>query len=315
MHKATVDEESEHAKLASSRAYSLALAPHLVYSRSNLISTVVSARIHSQLEFQAVGSWFVLDGEAGSLIKVPGGREDVFADTTLDLKSKRSLMKFLRFVADYEEKGDVWEDEKDTPFPDFLQRKFGLPLASLGPILALTMSTSSPAETPTELALSRIARHARSIGAFGPGFGAVLPKWGGLAEIAQVACRACAVGGGVYVLGKKVENVAHQEGEHPISLQLEGEDKVTTKWLVSSDRSSLGVEARAPDPNAITTLCKSISIVSAPLAKLFPPTSEGGVTPAGAVVVLPSSRANEPPVHIFAHTSEASECPTGQCEF
>ena len=40
---------------------------------------------------------------------------------------------------------------------------------------------------------------------FDPGFGSVISKWSGLVEIAQVACRAGAVGGGVYVLNKGFE--------------------------------------------------------------------------------------------------------------
>lgn len=308
--------EGDQPKLASSRAYSVALAPHLIYSRANLISTVISARIHNQLEFQAVGSWFVLDstGHGTSLVKVPGGREDVFADTTLDLKSKRSLMKFLRFVADYEEKREIWEDEKDTPFPMFLKSKFGLPQASLAPILALTMSENAPSQTSTELALSRIAQHARSIGTFGPGFGAVLPKWGGLAEIAQVACRACAVGGGVYVLGKRTVSLARQEGDYPIVLELDGGDKVTSKWIASSSVKSMGLQIDSPSDAGFQKVSKNISVVSSSPTKLFPPTSEGGVTPAGAVVVIPAPNDEEPPVYTFAHTSEAGECPAGQSE-
>lgn len=309
-------DDLQQPRLASSRAYSLALAPHLMYSRSNFISTAVSARIHNQLEFQAVGSWFVLDASSGesSLIKVPGGREDVFADKSLDLKSTRALMKFLRFVADYEEKTEVWQDDKDTPFPTFLQNKFGLPHASLPPILALTMSERPPSETNTELALSRIARHARSIGAFGPGFGAVLPKWGGLAEIAQVACRACAVGGGVYVLGKAVKGLSHEEGDLPITLELDDAEKVTTKWLVSPKSTSASETSKPASSMDCISTSKSISVISSPLPTLFPPTSEGGVTPAGAVVVSPAASNSEPPIHVFAHTSEAGECPSGQCE-
>lgn len=223
-------------------------------------------------------------------------------------------MKFLRFVAEYEEKLEIWQDEKNTPFPAFLERKFGLPQASLAPILALTVSESAPSETSTEVALSRIARHARSIGTFGPGFGAVLPKWGGLAEITQVACRACAVGGGVYVLGKRVESVSQPDGDNPMALELDGGEKITTRWLATSTTPTLDAKEPASGASDLVRNSKSISIVSASLPTLFPPTSEGGVNPAGAVIVQPSTSDIEPPVYIFAHTSEAGECPSDQCE-
>lgn len=247
-------------------------------------------------------------------MKVPGGREDVFADTVLDLKSKRLLMKFLRFAAEYEEKTDVWEDDKETPFTAFLERKFGLPAASLEPVMSLTMSEKPPSETTTELALARIARHARSIGTFGPGFGAVIPKWGGLGEVAQVACRGCAVWGGVYVLSKNINSKSHREGEYPISLELSGAERATTKSLVSSKPPSSDRSSRELSEGSDSKASKSVSVVSSALSTLFPRTSEGGAIPAGAVVATPASSDAEPPVYIFAHSSDAGECPTGQCE-
>ena len=311
------DSQTDEPKLASSRAYSIALAPHLIYSRSNLISIIVSSKIHNQLDFQAVGSWFVLDTTSSSpaaLTRVPGGREDVFQDTTLGLKAKRSLMKFLRFVTDFEEHPEQWESDRHTPFPEFLERKFGLPPASVEPILALTMMQDAPKDTTTESALLRISRHARSIGTFGPGFAAVLPKWGGLAELSQVACRACAVGGGIYVLGKSIEQLTSDAESHSLSLQLSGGEHVRTHRVVGT-RGSLPASIVQEAPTNTVIVSKSVAIISSTLSALFPPTSEGGVTPAGAVVVLPSSRSNEPPVHILAHTSEAGECPSGQSEY
>lgn len=306
-------------KLASSRAYSIALAPHLIYAKSSLVSALVSSQCHNQLDFQAVGSWFLLDqasephNSQNSPVRVPSSREDVFQDTTLGLKAKRSLMKFLRFVTSYEEQTETWHDSKEQPFPDFLEQKFGLPPSSHGSILALVMSGSSPASTTTEHALPRVSRHLRSIGIFGPGFGAVLPKWGGLAEIAQVACRAGAVGGGVYVLNKSISKVWSQPSNDTISLELDNGEKVTTSWLCGSTRDIAKMTATNFNNQAPTDVrSRSISVISSSLPSLLPPTSEGGVTPAGAVVVLPATNDNEPPVSIFVHTSDAGECPMNQ---
>ena len=304
-------------KLASSRAYSVALAPHLIYAKSNLVPSLVSSRCHNQLEFQAVGSWFVSNqkfeaaASQGSLIRVPSSREDVFQDTALGLKAKRSLMKFLRFVAAYEDQPETWHDSKEQPFPAFLEQTFGLPSASHGPILALILSAKPPASTSTGDALPRIARHLRSIGVFGPGFGAVLPKWGGLAEIAQVACRAGAVGGGVYVLNKTIRKVA-SDG-NVTSLELDDGEKITTSWLCGSATDLKKAAAIDEDDEvSYNVTSKSISVISSPLATLFPTTTEGGVTPVGAVVVKPADNDDEPPVNILVHTSDAGECPMNQ---
>ncbi|KAF2172415.1 hypothetical protein M409DRAFT_17648 [Zasmidium cellare ATCC 36951] len=316
--QAPTDDEQSKGKLGGSRAYSLALAPHILHSKSALLPALVSSKTHSQLEFQAVGSWFLvnppLDDSSTQprLTRVPGGREDIFQDATLDLKAKRSLMKFLRFVVDYEEQGDTWEDYRDKPFSTLLQDKFGLVPASHPPILALALSAESQEDTLSRFAVPRVARYLTSIGLFGPGFGVVLPKWGGLAEIGQVACRACAVGGGVYVLGKGITNVEHS-GDSDLKVHLTDGEVVTTKSLAGVAQDLPRSSKSSSSEESHTWITKSISIVSSPLASLFPPTSEGGVTPAGAVVVVqPPDRAN-PPVHVFAHSSESGECPKEQC--
>lgn len=219
-------------------------------------------------------------------------------------------MKFLRFVSAYEDQRETWDDSKDEPFTSFLERKFGLPPAVHGPILALTMSSNS---VYTEEALPSIARHLRSIGIFGPGFGAVLPKWGGLAEISQVACRACAVGGGVYVLNKAIEKISKASESNSISLELDNGERISTTFLCGSAKDIERPDQPLPqNPETSSVMSKSISVVSSPLPLLFPPTSEGGVTPAGSVVVIPSNGESNPPVYIFVHTSDAGECPMNQ---
>jgi len=316
---ATVEKEGagqDGVKLSQPRAYSLALAPHIIHAQSNLLAVLVSSRLHNQLDFQAVGSWFILETIAeavasnAKLSRVPSSREDVFRDTSFDLRAKRSVMKFLRFVQTYEEQHEVWGDEAEKPFPDFLQQKFGLPPSSHGALLALTLGSEPPQQITTAAALPKIARHFRSIGTFGPGFGAVLPKWGGLAEIAQVACRAGAVGGGVYVLKKGIRSTSTTD-DGTVELVLSGDEKITASWLIGcSDDFPSGFS------QAVTSgLTRSISVVTPSLAELFPPTSEGGVTPAGAVVAIPSSVSDEPPVHIIAHSHESGECPSSQSKF
>lgn len=276
----------------------------------------MSSRLHNQLDFQAVGSWFILDQIAEAVdaqpkvSRVPSSREDIFKDSSFDLRAKRSLVKFLRFVQTYEDQSEIWGSDAETPFPDFLQQKFGLPPSSHGAILALTLASGPSRQITTGSALPKISRHLRSIGVFGAGFGAVLPKWGGLAEIAQVACRAGAVGGGVYVLKKGISSVSSPGGGKTELVLSEGE-KVSTSWLV-------GCPDDIPTPSSSTAadgLTKGIFIVTPALSMLFPPTSEGGVTPAGAVVAVPSADPEGPPVHIIAHSHESGECPSSQSKF
>ncbi|KAI6863079.1 hypothetical protein KC338_g4338 [Hortaea werneckii] len=318
------DDSSAKEQLGQSRAYSLALAPQLVYTRSSLLPALVSSRTHEQLEFQAVGSWFTVSipsDDSGSqettpsFARVPSGREDIFSDDTLDLRAKRSLTKFLRFVSTYdtEEQQEQWERINGKAAVQSLREDFGLKAeAAIAPLLALALTSSSPDAATMAEVVPKIARHIRSTGLFGPGFSAVLPKWGGLSEVAQVACRAGAVGGGVYVLGKGINGVA-QKDDGASEVELSDGEKVSGKWLVGcSDDLPSSLRSQASS-EASEKIARSISVISSPLANLFPATSEGGVTPAGAVVVATSGDAKEPPVHIIAHSSDSGECPQGQC--
>ena len=306
--------------LSPSRVYSLALSPQIIYTRSSLLERLVSSRVYRQLEFLAVGSWWVYSPasdtalEHGRLLKVPNGREDVFQDHELDFKAKRALMKFLRFIGEYEEQTEVWEDHRQQSFSDFLSEQFKVPTVLQAPLLALTLSPSRSEETSTEYALPRIARHLRSIGVFGAGFGAVIPRWGGLSEISQVSCRACAVGGGVYVLGKDLAGMTEQVSEPAATshtLRLKDGEVVTTKWIVGGTTSNTEEDS----------CCKSISIISSALSPLFPPIADEAPAPASATIVFPSGSlsttsqdSSHPPVHIFAHSSDTGECPAGQSE-
>ena len=318
--KPAEDEASTTTTLGPARAYSLALAPHLLYTRSALLPAMVSSRTHSQLEFQAVGSWFILNqaaDDAGSgvrLTRVPGGREDVFQDKSLDLKAKRSLMKFLRFVVGYEEQLDTWHMDRSKEFSVFLQDKYGLPLSSHAPIMALALSGRPMQNISVEYALPRVARHLTSIGMFGPGFGALLPKWGGLAEIAQVACRACAVGGGVYMLGRGIVDV-QPDDDFSLRVELSDGQKVTTKWLAGLQQDLPGTASATEESIPLMKTSNIIAVVSSSLDSLFPRTSEGGVTPAGAVVMVQPTDETSSTIHIFVHSSESGECPTGQCKY
>lgn len=343
--------------LGYSRAYSLSLAPQLIYTRSNLLPTLVSSKVHRQLEFLAVGSWWLYStGEVegggnaenttalkGSLRRIPGGREDVFADKSIDLRSTRSLMKFLKVAADPEAYITILEEWGNRPFPEYLESHFNIPPRLQAPLIALTSSPNTPADTLTSYALPRIHRHLTSIGMFGPGFGAVIPKWGGLAEIAQVACRAQAVGGGVYVLkrgfgtNEEVEEQAlGRDGtrfykEAGLStVRLEGGEEIRTRWVVGSvwdlpTRAQQQKPSHEIDPSHVA---RSITIVSGSLSQLFPPPAEGAPPPAGAVVVYPTGtlelesndqtpnilKIDHPPVYVTIHSSDTGECPSGQCE-
>src|SRR5579871_727518 len=77
----STSEMQDTAKLSFSRAYSLALAPHLIYTQSKLIDSLVSSKVHRQLEFLAMGSWWIHSGnnsrrqESGDIEQKPEPEE------------------------------------------------------------------------------------------------------------------------------------------------------------------------------------------------------------------------------------------------
>ncbi|KAL1849467.1 Rab proteins geranylgeranyltransferase component A [Paecilomyces lecythidis] len=310
-------------KLAKSRAYTLSLSPHLIYSRSKLLPTLVSSKVYRQLEFQAVGSWWIYrSGETSALNRVPSSREDVFSDDNISLKSKRSLMKLLRHVTQPTQDENPANETEDLhlPLADYLTSRFNIPSELQYPLLSLSLCQSPPQQASAGYVVPRIKRHLASIGVFGPGFGSVLAKYGGGSEISQVGCRALAVGGGVYVLNRGIQSIeAPQDTKEDSSedgrllLKLTDGEEVRSAFVVGS-RWDLPVAADAVSYHKVA---RSITVVCSPLEDLFPPTSEGGPIPAGAVVLFPgnalSQKEDVPPVYLIVHSSETGECPVGQC--
>jgi hypothetical protein len=351
-------------QLGPSRSYTLTLSPQLLYAQSALLSTLVTSRVHEQLEFLAVGSWWIYkDGSStrpdasdiedaggskqqwkGTLQKVPSGREDVFSDNTISTRDKRVLMKFLRQVLQEE------TDTEDFPSQDFgansladiLSSQFNIPSTLQQPLLALSLSQDARDLTNAQYAMKRIRRHLRSIGMFGPGFGSMIIKYGGGAEIAQVGCRAGAVGGGVYVLGRGIDSIETLpvsgegvEGDastgNELTIKL-SDGEIIASWYAVGNEVDLPTIPSEKSPIDLIAgsarVAHSISVVSSPLPHLFPPTSETGPIPAGAVVVFGGEGSGnkdmsdehgkrpleESPVYLLVHSSDSGECPNGQCE-
>ncbi|ROW13714.1 hypothetical protein VPNG_04592 [Cytospora leucostoma] len=304
-------------KLSSPRSYALSLSPQLIHAGSKLLSQLVSSRAYRQLEFLAVGSFFVYkpsssDPSVGPrLARIPSTREDVFSSTDLPARAKRQLMKFLKLVLSYQEETSLpqWQEYSDRPLAEFLTEKMGLDADLRTYITTLTLSLDG--QVSTEVGLATIHRHLTSMGMFGPGFAAVYPKWGGGSEIAQVACRAGAVGGGIYMLGTGIKEVRGDGSGEEVEVELSDGTVVKTKSLV---RGSEEIPA-----GPATKVSRLIAITGSPLPSLFETTMEGAPTPAVAVVALPSGSVktdggieSKHPIYAIVHSSDTGECPSGQ---
>lgn len=306
-------------KLSFPRAYALSLSSQIVHANSKLLSQLVSSRCYRQLEFLAVGSFFMFKPASGpasgpaatpTLARIPSTREDVFSSTDLSARVKRQLMKFLKLVLSYEEEATLpqWQEYADRPLAELLSGKLGLDEGLQTYIITLTLSLDGRISTKDGLAT--IHRHMTSMGLFGPGFAAVYPKWGGGSEIAQVGCRAGAVGGGVYMLGTGIKEIRGDGTGGEVELELSEGTVVKTKTLFG------GPEVPAVKGIKVSRL---VAIIGSPLGSLFEPTLEGAPTPAVAVIALPprsvkTSGGSEStyPIYASAHSSDTGECPAGQ---
>jgi RAB protein geranylgeranyltransferase component A len=309
-----VIEESEG--LAASRSYSLPLAPQLIHARSELIQQLVSSKAHLQLEFLAVGSFFIFqagtESSGPSLSRIPSTREDVFSNTAIAARAKRLLMKFLKFVLDYESDPGLWKPKELQPLAGFLESDFKLDSDLRSYAITLTLSTDG--NITVRDGLAAIHRHLRSMGTFGTGFAAVYPKWGGLSEVAQVGCRASAVGGAIYMLGTGVSGVKRTGSDNEASVEV----SLTTGVTVKSKTLIRSAHKTSSDTIRVSKL---IAVVNSPLASMFEVFVEGAPTPCVSVVAFPvgsiaadDGTTSEFPIYALIHSSDTGECPTGQCE-
>lgn len=309
----------ESTGLAASRSYNLALAPQLIHARSALVNQLVSSKAFRQIEFLAVGSFFIYQTSAElsqpSLSRIPSTREDVFSNTVIPARAKRWLMKFLKFVLDYdsEQNTELWKPKETQLLVDFLETEFKLDRELQSYVITLTLSTDG--KISVHDGLVAIYRHLTSMGVFGAGFAAVYPKWGGLSEVAQVGCRAGAVGGGIYMLGTGISSVQRitSDGETRIEISLTNDMTVKSKTFVGN--------ADKPSSDGIC-VSRLIAVVDSPLPSMFEVVVEGAPTPCAAVVAFPTGSvanddgiASDFPIYALVHSSDTGECPTGQSEY
>ncbi|RDB15492.1 Rab proteins geranylgeranyltransferase component A [Hypsizygus marmoreus] len=229
---------------SQSRQYSICLRPSVIPSIGPIISSLVSSGVAKYGGFRLLERVGVYD-PSGVVTNVPRTKEDVFKSKDISLVDKRRLMRFLMFaVGDFEDKKEL-EGAQDMPFEAFLKNVFSLNDDITSMILySLAFCFSSTDHTLP--ALERIRRYLRSAGRYGPS-PFLVGHYGGSGEIAQGFCRAAAVSGGVYILGRRIISITHAslhktDSEQPdsqssphYSITLEDfPDTMTAKVIVSS---------------------------------------------------------------------------------
>ncbi|CDZ98878.1 RAB proteins geranylgeranyltransferase component A (RAB escort protein) [Phaffia rhodozyma] len=188
-----------------SRSFSLSLYPLLIPSVSPLIEMLVASGVSRYSTFRLLDETSVYVPMEGIAKKVPGGKEDVFKDRSINLVEKRRLMKILMWImGDFESSPELAGKETE-PFPSFLKTVFSLS-EEMASSLAYALAHCQSPSDPTLPSLLRVRKYLRSVGKYGNS-PFLIGQYGGAGEVAQGFCRLSAVQGTIYVLSHPIESI------------------------------------------------------------------------------------------------------------
>lgn len=189
----------KHNNKFHSKDYGVDLSPRVMFAQLDLLALLVKSRVYKYLEFQSVSNFHVFQNDNFKSKLSNTTKEDIFTDQSLLLTTKRSLMKFLKFVLqDDPTKKQLLADNSKTPIEDFLHANFGLQLPQTDELI-YSIGLANKKNTRTPEAIARIKRFLVSFDVYG-NFPVMVLKYGGPGEISQGFCRSAAVAGTTYKL-------------------------------------------------------------------------------------------------------------------
>lgn len=202
------------------------------FCNGKLVELLISSNICRYTEFRAVDK--VLTILNGKLDIVPGSRADIFTKKNVSIIEKRLLMKFMTSCMEYdkptegEERNDFKEFPADGKFIDLMKQQKLTDNLVHYILHSMCMSNS---DTTFKEGIDRIRTYLTSIGRYG-NTSFLFPMYG-CGEIPQCFCRLCAVFGGVYCLGKQIDDVKIIESndEQVVTMKF-SEQQITAKKLV-----------------------------------------------------------------------------------
>lgn len=193
------------------RQYSVSLGPSVIPSIGPFISSLIASGVSRYGSFKLLGRVVIYDG--GMLKDVPQSKDDIFQSKAMSLLEKRRVTRFLMFAAGDFENNKELHGQENSPLLDFLHRIFLLSEATARAITYALGYCYFIAEK-TLPALHRIRAYLKASGRYGPS-SFLVGYYGGSGEIAQGFCRAAAVRGGVYILGRSVTSISSVDSAEP----------------------------------------------------------------------------------------------------
>ncbi|KAM3163218.1 Rab proteins geranylgeranyltransferase component A [Lachancea thermotolerans] len=210
-----------------SRDFGIDLSPKILFAKSDLLSILLKSRVHQYLEFQSLSSFHTYEND--SFERLTNTKQEIFTNPSLPLMTKRNLMKFIKFVLDWENQQEVWASYRDKPITSFLVNKFKLERAQVYELIfSIGLCYNIDVKTPE--ALQRIRRYLTSFDVYGP-FPVLYSKYGGPGELSQGFCRSAAVAGATYKLN---ETLVSYDPESKTAIFGDGSRVTVTEKVVAA---------------------------------------------------------------------------------
>ena len=159
-------------------------------------------------------------------------------------------------------------------------------------------------------AIPALRRHLSGFGVYG-GFSIIAPLYGGGGELSQAFCRAAAVKGATYILGREIKNVSTDSTqEYPVQVDF----KVAEADELPSVRCKKFVRLARPPLSECVEITQSVIVIEGEFESLF---VENTAYSDAALIVIPPGvirPEQQMPIQIIIHGGGIGECPVGQCE-
>ncbi|CAI4222264.1 unnamed protein product [Auanema sp. JU1783] len=194
------------------RKFSIDMVPKVLLARGPMVQTLCDSEVAKYAEFKCVDRFLCFDQNAPkteAYSRVPCSKGDIFVDDKLNMIDKRRLMKFLTYCLQWNTNADSlndWQNYQDKSFSEFLNT-MGI-TGTLQQYVADAIGILHP-NANTKEGLTAVCKFIDSVGRFGTS--PFLTPLYGCGELSQCFCRLCAVFGGLYCLGRRIEALIYKD--------------------------------------------------------------------------------------------------------
>lgn len=284
------------------RTHLIDLSAKVMFAKSDLLDLLIKSKVYKYLEFKPLGSFHTFEND--SFEKVAGSKEDIFTDQSLPLITKRKLMKFIKFVLEWEIQTAIWEPYQNGSLVVLMKEKFDLEESQITELI-VTIGLCSDLSVSVIEGLVRIKRYLVSIDIYGS-FPVLYSMYGGAGEVAQGFCRSAAVAGATYKLNSKL--VAFDESTKIATFSDGSRVQVSEKVVISpNDETHLNKAGHVVATSGSIT--RMIAIVAKDCVRWF------AENESAAIVIFPPRSLpsnNRCAVQVIVLGSGSGECPEGQ---